>query len=264
MTSSDVKIGEQMIISVANQKGGVGKTSVCFNLACAAADKGRRVLMADLDPQGSLTEYAGVNSADLDVTIYQVLHKAVGAADVVMALEDLPDLLPANIDLAGAELELAGVLEREYRLADALSELKDGYDYIFIDCPPSLGLLTINALVASDAVVVPVSTHYSALRGIERLFKTVRAIQKRANRSLRILGVVPTLFDRRTLHGREVLSILRRYEDSVRIFTPIPYTVRMQEAPVAHSPIFRYAKDSPAAEAVLALAEEVMNETGDS
>ena len=249
------------VVAIANQKGGVGKTATTYNLAHALSKNGKKILMIDLDPQGSLTDYAGSDPATLDQTVYQVLHGNISVSKAVISNFEGPDLVPANIDLAAVELELAGALQREYCLADALEDIQRRYDYILLDCPPSLGLLTINALIGSDWVLIPVATQYSALRGLERLFDTVGQIQRRPNPKLKILGVLPTMYDSRTLHNREALDfIIERSENIMRVFSPISFTVRVQESPVAKQPIFEYEPKSSAGKAYLELAREVINE----
>jgi chromosome partitioning protein len=251
--------GNMPVIAIANQKGGVAKTATAFNLAHALVKHEKKVLMVDLDPQGSLTDYAGYEPASLDLTIYPVLHKKISAREAVIPHPEGPDLLPANIDLAAIELELAGALEREFKLADALEDIRLLYDYIVLDCPPTLGLLTINGLIAADQVLIPAATNYSSLRGLKRLYETIGQIQKRPNPNLKILGVLPTLYDSRTLHAREALEIISEQSDSFPVFTPVAQTVRMQESPVAKLPIFDYQRDGKAAFAYLELAEEIIN-----
>lgn len=246
------------IIAIANQKGGVGKTATSFNLAHAIHRFGKKTLMVDLDPQGSLTDYAGHDPGNLDETIYRVLHGTLPVADAILK-NDGPDLIPANIDLAAIELELAGAIAREFKLSDVLEGVKDYYDFVLIDCPPSLGLLTINALIAAKEILIPVATQYSALRGLERLYDTIEQIQKRPNPELKILGILPTMFDARTVHSREALEIIKEKSTSIRVFDPVPHTVRMQESPVAKQPIFEYAPNTESAERFLELAKEVIN-----
>ncbi len=248
------------VIAVANQKGGVGKTATTFNLGHAFFEHGRKVLMIDIDPQGSLTDYAGYEPSQLENTVYQVLHGHLKAREAMLQVSGKPDLIPSNIDLAAVELELAGELQREFRLLDVLEDLLGQYDYILIDCPPSLGLLTINALIAARWVLIPVATQYSALRGLERLYETIAKIQKRPNPDLEILGIIPTLFDQRTLHSKEALELIEERSGDIRVFSPIPYTVRMQESPVAKKPIFLYEPGSKAGKAYQNLALEVINE----
>ena len=247
------------VIAIANQKGGVAKTATAFNLANALVRERKKVLMVDLDPQGSLTDYAGFEPASLDLTIYAVLHKRIRAREAIIPNSEGPDLLPANIDLAAVELEFAGALEREYKLADVLEDIRQSYDYVILDCPPTLALLTINGLIAADQVLIPVATNYSSLRGLSRLYETIRQIQKRPNPDLKILGVLPTLYDGRTIHAREALEIISAQAAGFPVFTPIAHTVRMQESPVAKVPIFDYQRDGKAALAYLELAEEIVN-----
>jgi chromosome partitioning protein len=247
------------VIAIANQKGGVAKTATAFNLANALVRYDKKVLMVDLDPQGSLTDYAGFEPASLDLTIYTVLHKRIDARDAIIPNSEGADFLPANIDLAAIELEIAGALEREFKLDDALEEIRPLYDYVILDCPPTLGLLTVNGLIAADQVLIPVATNYSSLRGLNRLYETIRQIQKRPNPSLKILGILPTLYDGRTIHAREALEIISEQAKAFPVFSPIAHTVRMQESPVAKLPIFDYQRDGKAGLAYLQLAEGIVN-----
>lgn len=245
------------VIAVINQKGGVGKTSLTFNLGFGIRDRRHRVLLVDLDSQGSLTRLCGVE-AEKDRTIYQVLHGVLGTRDVLVPVDKDLYLVPATVDLAGAEIELSDELEREYRLRDALKEVK--FDYVLIDCPPSLGLLTVNALMAARWALVPVATQLSSIYGLELLMRTVKMLKAKGNKGLSVLGVVPTMFDRRTRHSHEVLDLLFSLQ-SLRVFTPIPHSVRMQEIFVIHRPVFEYMPGADVSLKCKRLVREVLDET---
>lgn len=200
------------VVAVVNQKGGVGKTTTCVNLSAAISSKGRKVLAIDCDPQGNLTSGFGIDKKILNKTTYEVL---IGSADIKETIiknrfENL-DVCPANVNLAGSEIELVSMIAREYRLKDAIESVKDEYDYIFIDCPPSLGLLTLNALAASDSVIIPIQCEYYALEGLSQLSNTINLVRKHLNRHLEIDGVVLTMFDSRTNLSVEVVEEVRRY-----------------------------------------------------
>ncbi len=246
------------IISVANQKGGVGKTTTSVNLAACLAYIGKRVLLVDTDPQGNATSGIGVEKADVDQCIYDVLVDDVEASDVILTakVENL-DIIPATIQLAGAEIELVPTISREVRLKRALEKIKDNYDYIIIDCPPSLGLLTINALTASDAVIIPVQCEYYALEGLSQLLNTVRLVQKHLNEDLKIEGVLLTMLDARTNLGIQVIEEVKKYFQDKVYRTIIPRNVRLSEAPSHGEPIIIYDVKSRGAEVYLDLAKEV-------
>ena len=247
------------ILALANQKGGVGKTTTTINLGAALAELGDRVLLVDMDPQGSLGVGLGVEPHALDATIYNLLMQdgaAVDDAIVTTAVEGL-DLLPANIDLAAAELMLVQEVAREHTLKRVLERVRDRYDWILVDCPPSLGLLTINGLTAADGVIVPLECEYFALRGMSLLMKTLERVRGRLNPELRLEGVIATMYDQRTLHGREVLERVREAFGDVVYQTTVSKTIRFAEAPVAGEPILSYAPTSKGAEAYRALAREV-------
>ena len=248
------------VIAVINQKGGVGKTSLTFNLGFGIRDRGHKVLLVDMDSQGSLTRLCGIESVE-DQTIYQVLHGVIGIRDALVPVDRNLYLVPATVDLAGAEIELSFEMEREYRLRDALRDVD--FDYILVDCPPSLGLLTVNALIAAKWALVPVATQLSSIYGLELLLKTVRAIKTKGNRKLEILGIVPTFFDRRTRHSHEVLDLLRSLKD-LKVFTPILHSVRMQEIFVIHRPVFEYMPGADVSMRCKTLVREVLDETGKS
>ena len=247
------------VIALANQKGGVGKTTTTINLGAALAEQGRQVLLIDMDPQGALSVGLGLNPTALERTVYNLLMdpKAVPAATITSTKIDRVELLPSNIDLAAAEVLLVGEVAREQALARVLRPLRRQYDYLLIDCPPSLGLLTVNALTAADAVLVPLECEYFALRGMALLMDTIEKVRERLNPELEIAGILATMYDPRTVHGREVLG---RVEDAFgdHVFrTVISKTIRFAEAPVAGESILTYAGSSSGAAAYRELAREV-------
>lgn len=246
------------IYALAQQKGGVGKTTTAINLGAALQERGRRVLLIDLDPQGALSAGLGLDPLALDRTVYDVLRSARSdLAGAIRQTDSGCDLAPANIDLAAAEIELVSEPGREQILKGKLEGITDRYDYILIDCPPSLSLLTLNALTAARGVIIPVQTQYFALRGMDLLFATVEKVQARLNRKLKVTGILPTMFDARTTHGREVLEELRETYGAQLFETVIPLTVKLADSTMAGKPIMSFHKQSPAAAAYRALAEEV-------
>lgn len=246
------------VLAMAQQKGGVGKTTTAINLGAALAEGGMRVLLLDLDPQGALTAGAGLNPLALDRTIYDAFRDAgTEIANLTIETEFGCRVVPANIDLAAAEIQLVSEPGRERILKEKLSALECDYDYVLIDCPPSLGLLTLNALAASTSVLVPVQTQYFALRGMELLFKTIDKVKARINPDLQLLGVLPTIYDSRTTHAREVLEELRNTYGSLVMNTVIPQTVKLADSAMAGRPILRFHSGSPAAKAYRELAQEV-------
>ncbi|MFC4321697.1 ParA family protein [Litchfieldia salsa] len=246
------------IIAIANQKGGVGKTTTSVNLSACLAYIGKKVLLVDIDPQGNATSGTGIEKAEVEQCIYDVLVDDVEARLVVKptAVENLA-IIPATIQLAGAEIELVPTISREVRLKRALEALKDNYDYIIIDCPPSLGLLTINALTASDAVLIPVQCEYYALEGLSQLLNTVRLVQKHLNTELMIEGVLLTMLDARTNLGIQVIDEVKKYFQDKVYNTIIPRNIRLSEAPSHGEPIIIYDPKSRGAEVYLDLAKEV-------
>ncbi|MFC4768463.1 ParA family protein [Effusibacillus consociatus] len=248
------------IIAVANQKGGVGKTTTAVNLGACLATLGKRALLVDIDPQGNTTSGVGINKADVSSCIYDVLINEVDAHESILAtgVEGL-HIIPATIQLAGAEIELVPTISREVRLRKALQPLKTKYDYIIIDCPPSLGLLTVNALTASDSVLIPIQCEYYALEGLSQLLNTIRLVQKHLNTKLEIEGVVLTMLDARTNLGIQVIEDVKKYFREKVYNTIIPRNVRLSEAPSHGQPIISYDPKSRGAEVYMDLAKEVSN-----
>ncbi len=247
------------IIAIANQKGGVGKTTTSVNLGACLAYIGKRVLLVDVDPQGNATSGIGIEKADVEQCIYDILVDDAEVRDVIKptAVENL-DIIPATIQLAGAEIELVPTISREVRLKRALESVKHEYDYMVIDCPPSLGLLTINALTASDAVLIPVQCEYYALEGLSQLLNTVRLVQKHLNTELTIEGVLLTMLDARTNLGIQVIDEVKKYFQDKVYKTIIPRNIRLSEAPSHGQPIIIYDPRSRGAEVYLDLAKEVV------
>lgn len=247
------------IIAIANQKGGVGKTTTSVNLGACLAYIGKKVLLVDIDPQGNATSGVGIEKADVDQCIYDVLVDDVEAVKVIRptSVENLY-AIPATIQLAGAEIELVPTISREVRLKRALEEVKDNFDYIIIDCPPSLGLLTLNSLTASDAVIIPVQCEYYALEGLSQLLNTVRLVQKHLNQDLKIEGVLLTMLDARTNLGIQVIEEVKKYFQDKVYQTIIPRNIRLSEAPSHGEPIITYDPKSRGAEVYLDLAKEVV------
>jgi chromosome partitioning protein len=246
------------IVTFVNQKGGVGKTTTAVSLAAALGRRGQRVLLVDLDPQANATSAVGVDARDRDGIYEAILDEIPSESCVVSSLEERVDIIPANASLAGAEVELVPVMARERRLANALHPLRDRYDWIFVDCPPSLGLLTINALTASDSVVIPVQCEYMALEGLSRLVETLDLVRRNLNPSLQTLGVVLTMYDSRTRLAQQVVDEVRSHFKQA-FDTVIPRAVRLSEAPSHGQSIFRYEPNGRAAKAYDALAAELLS-----
>ncbi|EFM10977.1 cobyrinic acid ac-diamide synthase [Paenibacillus curdlanolyticus YK9] len=247
------------IIAITNQKGGVGKTTTSVNLGACLASLGKRVLLVDIDPQGNTTSGIGINKADVENCIYDILINDVHPRDAIVPT-NIPGLnvIPATIQLAGAEIEMVSTISREVRLKKALHLVKQDYDYILIDCPPSLGLLTINSLTASDSVLIPIQCEYYALEGLSQLLNTVRLVQKHLNTTLQIEGVLLTMFDARTNLGIQVIEEVKKYFQQKVYQTIIPRNVRLSEAPSHGQAIITYDPRSKGAEVYLELAKEVI------
>lgn len=248
------------LIAVTNQKGGVGKTTTTINLGASLAIAERRVLLVDMDPQGNTTSGLGIAKDQLDRSVYDLLVNGTPAVECLVRGCHFPalDVLPANRDLVGAEIELVSAPDRERVLARGLAPLRDHYDYILVDCPPSLGLLTLNTLTAADAVLIPIQCEFYALEGLSQLLNTVRLVQRGLNPALEIDGVLLTMFDRRLNLSQQVAGEAREYFGDKVFTTAIPRNVRLAEAPSFGQPIAMYDVDSQGAMAYLALASELM------
>jgi chromosome partitioning protein len=252
--------GPARVIALCNQKGGVGKTTTTINLGAALAEFGRRVLLVDFDPQGALSVGLGVSPHQLDRTAYNLLMERGVSVDDVLLKTSVPgmDLLPSNIDLSAAEVQLVGEVAREQTLARALAPVVDDYDFVLIDCQPSLGLLTVNALTAATGVIVPLECEFFSLRGVALLIDTIDKIRERLNPQLKLEGILATMYDGRTLHGREVFArVVEAFGDAV-FDTVIARTVRFPETTVAGEPITSWAPNSAGATAYRNLAREVL------
>lgn len=247
------------MIALANQKGGVGKTTSSVNLSSSLAFLGKKVLLVDIDPQGNASSGVGVNKGEIEHCIYDVLVDDVAIQDVLQKTDlDNLNVIPATIQLAGAEVELVPAISREIRLKKAIDSIRDDYDYVIIDCPPSLGLLTLNALTAADSVLIPVQCEYYALEGLSQLLNTIRIVQKHLNEDLQIEGVLLTMLDARTNLGIQVIEEVKKYFQNKVFNTIIPRNIRLSEAPSHGKPILLYDAKSKGAEVYLELAKEVV------
>ena len=252
--------GPARVVALCNQKGGVGKTTSTINLGAALTEYGRRVLLVDFDPQGALSVGLGVQPHQLDRTVYDVLMESSVSLDDVLLKTNVPgmDLVPSNIDLSAAEVQLVNEVAREQTLARALAPALPDYDLVLIDCPPSLGLLTVNALTAADEVVIPLECEFFSLRGVALLIDTIEKVRERLNPRLHIAGILATMYDARTVHGREVFArVVEAFGDTV-FDTVITRTVRFPETTVAGEPITTWAPSSSGALQYRALAKEVL------
>lgn len=249
------------VIAIANQKGGVGKTTTAVNLAACLAQKGRKVLMLDEDPQGNATSGLGFDKLDIKKCVYDTLINDVPMKDVLLHsdYENL-DVIPATIQLAGAEIELVSLMNREGRLKNALERVKHDYDYVLIDCPPSLGLLTINALTAANSVLVPIQCEFYALEGVSQLMNTIKLVQRNLNPALKLEGVLMTMFDQRTNLSSDVVGEVRKYFNTKMYNTIIPRNVRLSEAPSHGQPVIVYDPKSKGAQVYSELAQEVLGD----
>jgi chromosome partitioning protein len=249
------------IISLVNQKGGVGKTTTAVSLAVALGRRGQRVLLVDLDPQANATSALGMDGKDMPGTYDAILDETPMSQCVIRVEEEHVSLVPSSAELSGAEVELVPVMARERRLTNALAQVKDSYDWILIDCPPSLGLLTINALNASDAVIIPVQCEYMALEGLSRLMETLELVKRNLNPKLEVLGLVLTMFDGRTRLAQQVVEEVRGHFPQT-FTTIIPRSVRLSEAPSHGKSIFLYDQVGRAATAYDAVASELLERAG--
>ena len=250
------------IIAITNQKGGVGKTTTSINVAACLADQGKKVLLVDMDPQGNASSGVGIIRNELENTVYELLLGECSSEECKTdcAVDNL-DVFPSNANLSGAEIDLIGMDNREFILKEELEKVKDGYDFIIIDCPPALNLLTVNALVAADSVMVPIQCEYYALEGLTQLLHTINLVQERLNNKLEIDGVLFTMYDTRTNLSAEVVDNVRENIHLHIYGTIIPRNVRLAEAPSYGLPIHMYDKKSAGAEAYENLAKELIDKT---
>lgn len=248
------------VIAIANQKGGVGKTTTAINLSSCLAVKGKKVLILDIDPQGNTTSGLGIEKSKIEKSIYDVLINGEDIKNAIYntVVENL-EICPSNIELAGAEVELVPVIARENRLKNALAHIRNDYEYVIIDCPPSLGLLTVNALTAANTILVPIQCEYYALEGLSQLMNTVKIIKKHLNPELEVEGVVLTMFDARTNLSIQVVEEVKKYFSNKVYRTIIPRNVRLSEAPSYGLPIILYDPKSRGAECYMELAQEVID-----
>ena len=250
------------IFALANQKGGVGKTTTAINLAAALSERGKRVLLCDFDPQGNATSGFGVDPRSLETSIYDLIVSEEPDTKTGIVHTKWVDLIGANVNLAGAELDLIGMDHREARLKLVLDKVKDEYDYVFIDCPPSLGLLTLNCLCAADSFLVPLQCEYYALEGLSQLMTTVRMVKKNMNPKLSLEGVLLTMFDGRTNLSIQVVEEVKKHFPGEVFASVVPRNVRLSEAPSHGKPITAYDRMCRGAEAYLSLADEILSKNG--
>ena len=252
------------VIAIANQKGGVGKTTTSINLTAALAEQGKKVLVIDIDPQGNTTSGFGIDKNDLDETIYELILGECSINDCIIK-DVMPNIsvLPSNVNLAAAEIELIGVEKKEFILKNEVDWIKDNYDYILIDCPPSLSMLTVNAMTTAGSVLVPIQCEYYALEGLSQLIHTVNLVKERLNPSLEMEGVVFTMYDSRTNLSMQVVENVKSHLEQNIYNTLIPRNIRLAEAPSYGMPITKYDPKSAGAEAYRQLANEVINKKGE-
>lgn len=252
-------IGQTKILSIINQKGGVGKSTTAINLAAALGQLGKQVLLVDFDPQGNSTSGLGVEKSMVQQCIYDVLLNGVPLEDVIIPdVAEGVDIAPATINLAGAEVELVSEMARENCLKDAVGRMRGKYDYILIDCPPSLGLLTVNALVAADKLLIPIQCEFYALEGVTNLLESMKRVKSRLNPTLDVFGILVTMYDSRTTLSKQVVDEVRDYFGRLVFATPIPRTVKLSEAPSFGQPITEYDPKGKGALSYLELAKEVI------
>lgn len=249
------------ILAIANQKGGVGKTTTAINLSACLAEAGKKVLLIDLDPQGNTTSGFGVDKEAFDKTIYELILKECSVNEAMYQVENIENLtiIPSNVNLAGAEIELLGISEKEYILKGAIDYIRDDFDYILIDCPPSLNMLTVNAMTTADSVLVPIQCEYYALEGISQLTHTIELVHERLNDQLKIDGVVFTMYDARTNLSADVVETVKDNLNAMVYQTIIPRNVRLAEAPSHGLPINLYDPKSAGAESYRNLAKEIIS-----
>lgn len=247
------------IIAIANQKGGVGKTTTAINLSACLAEAGQRVLVIDIDPQGNTTSGLGVMKDEIENTVYEVMLQEIGMEDaIIKGVFDNLDIVPSNVNLAGAEIDLIDAEDREYILKNEIGKIKSGYDYIILDCPPSLSMLTVNAMTAANTVLVPIQCEYYALEGLSQLIHTVNLVKERLNSRLKMEGVVFTMYDSRTNLSNQVVENVKNNLNQRIYQTMIPRNIRLAEAPSFGMPITKYDPKSSGAEAYMSLADEII------
>ncbi len=252
-------VGQTKVMAIINQKGGVGKSTTAINLSAALGELGKQVLLVDLDPQGNSSSGLGIEKSQVHNCVYDVLLNDVPIEDVIIPdVSEGLDLVPATINLAGAEVELVSEMARENRLKDAVGSLRGKYDYVFIDCPPSLGLLTVNALVAADKLLIPIQCEFYALEGVTKLLDSMKRVKTRLNPTLDIFGVLLTMYDGRTTLSRQVAEEVRGYFGKTVFAALIPRTVKLSEAPSFGQPITQYDPSGKGAQSYMDLAKEVV------